>query len=161
MKSSVVTELGDSVLAVICHGWNHLEFLVQCNDDEESYCFPSGSIKFGENSYQAIGREIQEQYGFEIKNYGLLMLHENMKEQPERCVSFLHWCTIKSCSLTTTISHRFSEFQHREYKKTKLVWCSETDLYEKSIYPRDMLESLVATLYTEDGTFKMVHWLSR
>lgn len=150
-KNSRVAKPGDSVLAVICHGCTSPEFLVQCNDNEESYCFPGGSIRFGENSYQAITREIREQYGFEVQLYGRPKLHQNMKEQPEGSASVLHQCAIKGFCLRTTHSHRFSEFQHQEYKKTKLRWCSETDLCEKSVYYRKMLESIFDVIFDEEG----------
>lgn len=150
MKNSRVAKPGDSVLAVICHGWNSPEFLVQCNDNEESYCFPGGSIRFGENSYQAITREIREQCGFEVGLSGRPMLNQYMKEEQGSAI-VLHHCTIKGFCSRTTQLHRFSEFQHQEYKKMKLRWCSETDLCEKSIYSRDMLESIFDVIFDEEG----------
>lgn len=147
----MVTRSGYSIVAVIYRNvytqqWpESLQFLVESNDEEQNYCFPGGSPQLGENCYQTIVREMQEQYGLEINYTHSGVMYADIKVQPEPCISLLIECSLRNY----TDGNR--EHQHRTYEKTKLVWCSMAELNEKSIYPEEILQYLISEIGELNG----------
>jgi 8-oxo-dGTP diphosphatase len=115
------------------------DFIVQCNDNEENYYFPGGSVKFGENHQQAIAREMQEQYGIELVDSEMIMLYDKMSLKE---YDFLYRGNMKGVSLDSAF-YKFSEIKNKKDKEMKLVRRSLDELYKKSIFPKDMLKCLV------------------
>jgi 8-oxo-dGTP diphosphatase len=118
------------------------DFIVQCNDAEENYCFPGGSVKFGENHQQAIVREMQEQYGIEIVDSEMIMLYDKMSIKE---YDFIYRGNMKGVLLDSAF-YKFSEIKNKKDKEIKLVRRSLDELYKKSIFPKDMLKCLVKVI---------------
>jgi 8-oxo-dGTP pyrophosphatase MutT (NUDIX family) len=144
-RSRVVEKTGNTILAVIHDIDSYFSlptwYLVQCNDNEESCCFPGGTIRFGENPAQAISRELQEQYGLEIRLFYASIVHQSKsleKQSTSNPATFFQQFTYPKNSE----SDKISAFQNQKYKKTKLRWCSTEDLYEQSIYSMEILDSI-------------------
>ncbi len=52
-------------------------FLIMCVDDAPYYHLPGGHIEIGENSFDAVRREIREELDYSVKSARLLCVQEN------------------------------------------------------------------------------------
>lgn len=90
----------------------------------EKWEFPGGKVESGENEFQAIEREIKEEFELEIKAKELLI--NNVCEYPKKTVDL----RLYSCEY---ITGDFNLHDHSEYK-----WVDKDELLNFDLAPADI-----------------------
>jgi ADP-ribose pyrophosphatase YjhB (NUDIX family) len=140
------------------------EILVQCCEERHFYCLPGGEVRPGENSSEAIHRELKEQYSFfntyektpkelaeqhsfGFAHYGSFMEFE--MQPPVRCKYIFHKFMLEEGLRDSSGTERVV-FPHNSDSDIKLAWCSVDDLVDKLAYPSSLVRPLVKKLNVED-----------
>ncbi len=114
--------------------------LVQSDDEESFYRFPGGSIDFGETASKALKREFIEEFDLEVKVTYLAVINESIVEYDGKK---RHFCTlIHRCSLIEDEIINFESIRHKELENIKLSWKTISQLEEKPLYPKGILDIL-------------------
>lgn len=116
-----------------------LQFLVQCDDDEEFYRFPGGDVKWGETAARAAVRELAEEFDLEATAGPLVAVAEQLvrvdgREYHE--VVLLHRAEVADArDLPDTI-------RHNERPNGKAVWRTLAQLADRPLDPEGILALL-------------------
>ncbi|WIY59060.1 NUDIX domain-containing protein [Bacillus arachidis] len=112
----------------------HSKVLVQCDDKETFYRFPGGAIEFGETAYEAIIRELLEEYELQVQVETLVIVNEHIFEVEGESY---HYCTLFHwCKPITKINEALF---HKEHEKIILTWKGIQELKDKPTYPEGIV----------------------
>jgi 8-oxo-dGTP diphosphatase len=130
-----------------------LQILVQCDDAEEFYRLPGGSIEHGETAAQAVVRELAEEFDIEAAAGPLAAVDESFYQEGGHLyheVSLVHWCQAADVNELPDV------LPHNE-NRSKAVWRTLAQLRERPLYPTGIL----GLLEKDDPTAPVVHLVTR
>ena len=120
---------------------NKLLMVNICNNG--FYCLPGGHIHLGEDSFNSIKREMNEEVGITCKSIKLISLIENFfksknKQMHEVCYFYL----IEPNEELDTKDYEIIENDEGELKPLKFKWCPLNELDKVDFRPNKMIEKL-------------------
>ena len=119
------------------------KFLIMRVNQTSYFHIPGGHIEIGEDSEQAIIREIKEEIGCDIQETNLFAIQENFwKRNNKNCHGIEFYYIIKPKNNLEMKDYQRIEIDKGEEKLLDFKWCTQEELKEIDLRPvniRDML----------------------
>lgn len=119
------------------------KFLIMRVNQTSYFHIPGGHIEIGEDSEQAIIREIKEEIGCDIQETNLFAIQENFwKRNNKNCHGIEFYYIIKPKNNLEMKDYQRIEIDKGEEKLLDFKWCTQEELKDIDLRPvniRDML----------------------
>lgn len=130
------------------------KFLIMKVNNKEYYHIPGGHIETGEDSKQALIREIKEELNINIKEMNLFAIQENFwKANNKNCHGIEFYYIVNPKADLKTIDYKRIENDKGEDKLLEIRWVTKEDLANIDLRPQNIKELLIK----EDSIQSLAH----
>lgn len=134
------------------------KFLIMKVNDKEYYHIPGGHIETGENSKQALIREIKEELDLNLKEMQLFLTQENFwKTNNKNCHGIEFYYIIEPDDNLVVKNYKRIENDKGEEKLLEFKWVTAEELVNIDLRPNNIKELLIAEKYND----KLIHLIQR
>ncbi len=117
------------------------------------YHIPGGHIEIGEDSKQALVREIKEEIGCDIRNAKLFAIQENFWTRKERrCHGIEFYYTIETKQKLEIKDYKTIEIDKKEEKLLEFKWVTVEELKNIDLRPNSIRDILIKGQYVNGLT---------
>lgn len=126
------------------------KFLIMRVNQTSYFHIPGGHIEIGEDSEQAIIREIKEEIGCDIQETNLFAIQENFwKRNNKICHGLEFYYIIKPKNNLEMKDYQRIEIDKGEEKLLDFKWCTQEELKEIDLRPVNIRDMLINGEYSK------------
>ena len=112
------------------------KLLIICVNDADYYHLPGGHVEIGEESAQALQREIQEEVGFAVTLDRLVLVSEQFYTKKDiKNHSIIFYYTARPQGDVPTVNSVRMEQGHTRINKNELRWVTRDELKDLDVRP--------------------------
>lgn len=120
------------------------KFLIMKEDNSQYYHIPGGHVEIGEDSLNAIHREIKEELNYTIKNASLFCIQENFYEKSgESYHGIEFYYKVETEENATTTDRKTIEIDRGKEKHLFIRWVSIDELKEIDLRPTTIKDLII------------------
>ena len=124
------------------------KFLIMRVNKTSYYHIPGGHIELGEDSEQALTREIKEEIGCDIQQINLFAIQENFwTRNNKKCHGIEFYYIIKPKQRLQMIDYEENEIDKGEGKLLEFKWVTLDDLKDIDLRPNNIRDMLISEEY--------------
>lgn len=124
------------------------KFLIMRVNKTSYYHIPGGHIEIGENSKQAVIREIKEEIGCDVKKANLFAIQENFwTRKNKECHGIEFYYIIKPAQHLQMKNHEEIEIDKGEEKLLEFKWVTSAELKDIDLRPTNIRDMLINEEY--------------
>lgn len=124
------------------------KFLIMRVNETPYYHIPGGHIEIGEDSREALIREIKEEIGCDVKEANLFAIQENFWSKNNRkCHGIEFYYIIKPEQILKSKNYEKIEIDKGEEKLLKFRWATSEELKNIDLRPSNIKDMLINKKY--------------